>query len=91
MEYKNYEQIIQSVSNPDTMADGIVQLTEQLRADEQAYNNLVQSVNSLRDTNARLALRITNPVNEPDIKQPTNIDLFEDFVNRVGGKNKEVK
>ena len=72
MKLDDYESIIKQVSNPDTLAEGLVNLREQLKTDEVNYNNLVTSNNTLRDTNAKLALRITNDVsikNEPELSR----------------------
>lgn len=72
MKLDAYESIIKQVSNPDTLAEGLVNLREQLKTDEANYNNLLNSNNTLRDTNAKLALRITNDVsikNEPELSR----------------------
>lgn len=71
MKKSDYEKIIKLISNPDTLAEGLVELDTQLTNDEADYNKISESVNTLRDTNARLALRITTPVTieptEPEV------------------------
>ena len=72
MKLDAYESIIKQVSNPDTLAEGLVNLREKLKTDEANYKSLVNSNNTLRDTNAKLALRITNDVsikNEPELSR----------------------
>lgn len=76
----DYNDIITSLSNPDTVSDGLVRLSEKLLADEQQFSKLTESINNLRDTNAKLALRITTPV---EIKEPeaekTDEQLFDEL------------
>lgn len=70
MRASDYTEIIQQVSNPDTLAEGLVNLRERLRTDELSYQELVNSNNTLRDTNGKLAARITTDVtikNEPEL------------------------
>lgn len=78
MRADDYSNIIKQISDPDTMSEGLVQLSEKLKTDEMDYNRLVESNNNLRDTNSKLALRITNGV-EPKKPEPTNDEIFEDL------------
>ena len=88
MDIRNYDAIITTLSNPDTFAEGLVQLNEQLKTDATNYTNLVNSNNNLRDTNARLALRVTNTV-VPEKTEETPDQTFDRlFTSRF--KQKEV-
>lgn len=82
MNTSEYEAIIQKISNPDTLAEGLVELNDKLKNDEDTYNRLVESNNNLRDTNSKLALRITTPIEvkeEPEVKEET----YEEFLSRL--------
>lgn len=76
MKADDYNNIIKQISDPDTMSEGLVQLSEKLKTDEMDFNRLVESNNNLRDTNSKLALRITNGV-EPKKPEPTNEEIFD--------------
>lgn len=78
MKADDYNTIIRTISNPDTMSDGLVQLSEKLKSDELEFNKLTESNNNLRDTNSKLALRITNNV-EPEKHEPTNDEIFNEL------------
>ena len=82
MNASEYEAIIQKISNPDTLAEGLVELNDKLKNDEDTYNRLVESNNNLRDTNSKLALGITTPIEvkeEPEVKEET----YEEFLSRL--------
>lgn len=76
MRANDYDTIIKQISNPDTMSEGLVQLSDKLKNDELEYNKIIESNNNLRDTNSKLALRITNGV-EPKAPEPTNEEIFD--------------
>lgn len=78
MRADDYKEIIQSISNPDTMSEGLIQLSEKLKTDEFEFNKIVESNNNLRDTNSKLALRITTGVPEK-APEPTNEEIFENL------------
>lgn len=78
MKVDDYKDIITSISNPDTMSEGLIMLNEQLKNDEMSFNKLMDSNNNLRDTNARLALRITSGVEVKEV-EPTNEEIFENL------------
>lgn len=59
MKVTDYAGIVEKLSNPDTAAEGLVDLDAQLKKDEEDYNKIFESNNTLRDTNSKLALRIT--------------------------------
>lgn len=64
MKKSDYNDIITKISNPDTMAEGIIDLTNKLEADENEFARLQTSVNDLRDVNSKLALKVTNVVQD---------------------------
>lgn len=64
MKKSDYNDIIKKISNPDTMAEGIVELTNKLEADESDFTRMQDSVNKLRDVNSQLALKVTNVVQD---------------------------
>ena len=64
MKKSDYNDIIKKISNPDTMAEGIVELTNRLEADESDFTRMQDSVNKLRDVNSQLALKVTNVVQD---------------------------
>ena len=80
MRAEDYNNIITKLSNPDSFAEGLTDLSEKLRNDEVDYNKLVDSNNNLRDTNSRLALKITNVVDtskddiDPEIQRNTELE-----------------
>ena len=78
MKADDYNNIIKQISDPDTMSEGLVQLSEKLKTDEMDFNRLVESNNNLRDTNSKLALRITNGV-ESKKPEPTNEEIFDNL------------
>lgn len=80
MRKADYSDIITLLGNPDTVAEGLVKLSDKLTVDEAEFGRLTESNNSLRDTNAKLALRITEPVKvtEPE-KEKTDEEIFNDL------------
>jgi hypothetical protein len=73
MKKSDYNEIIKKLSNPDTVADAIVELSNQLDVDEKSYNNLVESNNKLRDANSQFVLKLTNVVQKEDVPDPETI------------------
>jgi hypothetical protein len=73
MKKSDYNEIIKKLSNPDTVADAIVELSNQLDVDEKSYNNLVESNNKLRDANSQFVLKLTNVVQKDDVPDPETI------------------
>jgi len=71
MKKSDYNDIIKKISNPDTMAEGIVELTNKLEADESDFTRMQDSVNKLRDVNSQLALKVTNVVQ--DVPNPEDV------------------
>lgn len=89
MKRSDYDEIITKLSNPDLQADGLVELAERLTADEAAFNDMSKSIDNLRDTNAKLALRITTPLEaskEDDTTppEPTLDDLMDKLRDDIG-------
>lgn len=70
MTLDNYNDVIAKLGNPDTIAEGLVDLNSQLQKDIDEYKAIKSSNDSLRDTNSRLALRITKGVS--DINEPVD-------------------
>ncbi|MBD5522498.1 MAG: hypothetical protein HDR03_14965 [Lachnospiraceae bacterium] len=94
-----YDSIVSDLANPDKFSEALVRLNDQLTKDEADFitiqadkDKLTNSVNDLRDTNAKLALRITQPVQQTQEVQ--EVDAWEKFVNNLkeevqdGGTNK---
>lgn len=73
MKKSDYNEIIKKLSNPDTVADAIVELSNQLDVDEKSYNNLIESNNKLRDANSQFVLKLTNVVQKDDVPDPETI------------------
>lgn len=95
MKKDNYTAIIEKLSNPDTFADALIDLSSQLDNDCNEYNKLVESNNNLRDTNSKLALRVTETVkidNSTDNNdEDTPEKIYGDFINKLKSDlNKEV-
>lgn len=89
MKRSDYDEIITKLSNPDLQADGLVELAERLTADEAAFDDMSKSIDNLRDTNAKLALRITTPLEaskEDDTTppEPTLDDLMDKLREDIG-------
>lgn len=86
MKKSDYNDIITKISNPDTMAEGIVDLTNKLEADEKDFERISKSINDLRDTNSKLALKITNVVqdtpSEEDLAKQEADALEQEFLNQ---------
>lgn len=87
MKKDNYTSIIEKLSNPDTFADGLIDLNSQLDNDCNEYEKLVTSNNSLRDTNSKLALRVTETVkldnNTDNNVEETPEKIYGDFIDRL--------
>lgn len=85
MKKTDYDNIIEMLGNPDTVGEGLISLSNQLEKDESDFNRLSDSVNTLRDTNSKLALKITNIVDdtpsEEEILAEKNKQLEEEFLN----------
>ena len=86
MKKSDYNDIITKISNPDTMAEGIVDLTNKLEADEKDFERISKSINDLRDTNSKLALKITNVVQDTptpeDLAKQEADALEQEFLNQ---------
>ena len=87
MKKSDYNDIITKISNPDTMAEGIIDLTNKLEADEKDFERISKSINDLRDTNSKLALKITNVVQDPgptpeELAKQEEEALEQEFLNQ---------
>lgn len=85
MKKAEYDAIIKKLSNPDLLSEGLVELSNKLDEDEKDFDRINESINSLRDVNSRLALSITNKVDntptEEDIEAKENEALEAEFLN----------
>lgn len=79
MKVAEYNDVITMLGNPDTVSEGLIQLSEKLKTDELEYNKIVDSNNNLRDTNSKLALRITNTIPPEKHVEPTNEEIFDNL------------
>lgn len=73
MQKSDYNEIIKKLSDPNTVADAIIELSNQLDIDEKSYNNLVESNNKLRDVNSQYVLKLTNVVKKEEAPDPETI------------------
>lgn len=73
MKKSDYNEIIKKLSNPDTVAEGIVELSNQLDVDEKSYDSLIESNNKLRDANSQFVLKLTNVVQKDATPDPETI------------------
>lgn len=89
MKIEDYSNIIEKLSNPDTAAEGLVDLNTQLGVDAKAYEDLQKSNDTLRDSNSKLALRITGvtiPPETPPDPEPDYISIYSKSVTeKIGG------
>lgn len=80
MKKSDYDSIITLLSNQDTVVDGIVQLNDKLTADEVAYDEIVKSNNTLRDLNAKYALRVMGSEKPAEPEKPkTDEEIFNEL------------
>ena len=70
MKMEDYEGIIEKLSNPDTNAEGLLDLTERLKVDVAEFDKSQQSITELRDSNQKLYLRATEIL--PSSPPPTD-------------------
>lgn len=73
MKKSDYNEIIKKLSDPNEVANAIIELSNQLDVDEKSYNNLVESNNKLRDANSQFVLKLTNVVQKDDAPDPETI------------------
>lgn len=89
MKVSDYADIISKLSNPDTSAEGLVELNDRLKIDEEEYTKITESVNTLRDTNSKLALRVTENITqttgEEGEETPDPYDTFESALKEAYG------
>ena len=77
MKASAYKDIINLISDPDTMTDGLSKLQAQLDIDEEDYNKVLQRNNNLLKENNKLVLNNTNLVSKEK-----SSDEFEDAYNK---------
>lgn len=90
MKKEDYTDIIKGLTNPDTQADALVQLSDKLALHEMEYINNQNTINGLRDINAKLALRITEPIKDQPKEEPKQ-DPYELLINDLKGGMNNVK
>lgn len=73
MKKSDYNEIIKKLSDPNTVADAIIELSNKLDVDEKSYNNLIDANNKLRDANSQFVLKLTNVVQKEDVPDPETI------------------
>lgn len=83
MQKSNYDEIIKKISDSNTVADGVMELVEQLRKDEAEYKELVASNDNLRKANGNMLMRLTD-IADRDAKEavkpePTPDEARKDF------------
>ena len=92
MKYDEYLELSKGLSNPDTMADVLVTFLDNLKGDltvkeslEATNAQLTEQNNMLRDTNTKLALRVTGvPETPPEPeKELEGQEALDDLVNRI--------
>ena len=76
MKFENYSEILEQLSDDNLRAEAIVNLTDKIKSDEVEYlanigkiNDLTKINNQLRDTNSKLALRVTGMVPDDNIEK----------------------
>lgn len=87
MRLEDYQPILADLQNPDKAAAAIVSLKEQIEKDIPVFETLTSTVqnsqstiDTLRDTNAKLALRITTPVQQ---QQQQTIETDEQIFDKL--------
>lgn len=89
MKKEDYNIIIQKLTNPDEQTEALVELSDKLALDELEYINNQNTINSLRDINSKLALRITEPINRKPVEQEVN--LYDNLIDKLKGELNNVK
>ena len=82
----DYDEIIKKITDADTIADGVMELTEQLRKDEAEYKELVASNDNLRKANGNMLMRLTD-IADRDAKdavkpEPTPEEARQEFFDK---------
>lgn len=84
MKASAYKDIINLISDPDTMTDGLAKLQAQLDIDEEDYNKVLQRNNNLLKENNKLVLKNTNLVSKEkspeEVEAEYNKQLEADFL-----------
>lgn len=91
MKMEDYESIITKLSNPDTNAEGLLDLNERLKADVEEYDKDQKSITELRDSNQKLYLRATErvqgspPPEDPEDQRDAYEKLMDKLKKNIGG------
>lgn len=85
MKLEDYSGIIEKLSNPDTNAEGLLDLNERLTADVEEYDKNQKSIAELRDSNQKLYLRATAgvPSSPPPTDSEDEKDAYEVFMTKL--------
>lgn len=93
MEYERYKQLLSDMVNPDKQAEAILAVSDGLETDlarlrtlEDENKKLTETVASLRDTNSKLVLRVTEPLRITEVEEE---ETPEKAFNTLIGKIKE--
>lgn len=95
MEYAEYKQMIEGIVNqPDTIANQAITLLDNLKTDMETMDSLRDQISKqqskildLQDTNTKLFLRVTNPVQDnPSTPQGDPIENLMKSQFNEGGK-----
>lgn len=90
MKKSDFDDVVTLLSNPDTTADGLVELSRRLDTVEQEFTKLDESNKNLRDTNSKLSLSIINKL--PNVAQETHEETDDEAFDRLfTSKFKEVE
>ena len=89
MKFNDYEVIIGQLLDDNLRSEAIVSLTDLLKADEAKYNSinneikeLTESNTKLRDTNSKLALRVTGLVEAPE-EEKTLDEIKDEWIKKA--------
>lgn len=90
MKKSEYDTIIAKITNPDTQAEGLLELNDKLTADENEFAENAKSIADLRDSNQKLFLRATATPDQQDNQEEEQEDTLAKFENKlsanIGGK-----
>jgi hypothetical protein len=77
MTIEEYKKLLATVQDPDIGASAILTLTDALEVDLANVAKLktdlevsTETINTLRDTNSKLILRITSPIEQTQLEEP---------------------
>lgn len=96
MTLEEYRKTIKDLSDDDKRSEAIITLSDEIEKDlaiVENYNSKLEekeeTINSLRETNAKLALRITNEYLGEGEKEEEEIKSVDDLINMLKEDKKE--